>query len=65
MSRERAATGNRVATSDPRVKAELLDLVYATTFVVLAALVIFLNLLSDISYCYLDPRIKMGKSAGD
>jgi len=34
------------------------------TFVVLAALVIFLNLASDISYCYLDPRIKMGKSAG-
>ena len=31
------------------------------TFIVLAALVIFLNLLSDISYCYLDPRIKMGK----
>ena len=27
------------------------------------ALVIFLNLLSDISYCYLDPRIKMGKEA--
>ena len=34
------------------------------TFLVLAALVIFLNLLSDISYCYLDPRIKLGKSAG-
>lgn len=33
------------------------------TFIVLAALVIFLNLLSDISYCYLDPRIKMGKEA--
>jgi peptide/nickel transport system permease protein len=32
------------------------------TFVVLAALVIFLNLASDISYCYLDPRIKLGKS---
>jgi len=32
------------------------------TFLVLAALVIFLNLLSDISYCYLDPRIKLGKS---
>jgi peptide/nickel transport system permease protein len=31
------------------------------TFLVLAALVIFLNLLSDISYCYLDPRIKIGK----
>ena len=34
------------------------------TFVVLAALVVFLNLLSDISYCYLDPRIKMGKTKG-
>lgn len=33
------------------------------TFLVLAALVIFLNLLADISYCYLDPRIKMGKAA--
>ncbi len=32
------------------------------TFIVLAALVIFLNLLSDISYCYLDPRIKLGKT---
>jgi peptide/nickel transport system permease protein len=32
------------------------------TFLVLAALVIFLNLVSDISYCYLDPRIKLGKS---
>jgi peptide/nickel transport system permease protein len=32
------------------------------TFLVLAALVIFLNLVADISYCYLDPRIKMGKS---
>lgn len=32
------------------------------TFLVLAALVIFLNLLSDISYCYLDPRIKLGKT---
>lgn len=32
------------------------------TFVVLAALVIFLNLVSDISYCYLDPRIKLGKT---
>ena len=31
-------------------------------FLVLAALVIFLNLVADISYCYLDPRIKMGKS---
>jgi peptide/nickel transport system permease protein len=29
---------------------------------VLAAIVIFLNLLADISYCYLDPRIKMGKT---
>ncbi|UCD79442.1 MAG: ABC transporter permease [Desulfobacterales bacterium] len=34
------------------------------TFLVLAALVIFLNLLSDISYCYLDPRIKLGKAGG-
>jgi peptide/nickel transport system permease protein len=34
------------------------------TFMVLAALVIFLNLLADISYCYLDPRIKMGKNTG-
>jgi len=32
------------------------------TFLVLAALVIFLNLVSDISYCYLDPRIKITKS---
>jgi len=32
------------------------------TFLVLAGLVIFLNLVSDISYCYLDPRIKLGKS---
>jgi peptide/nickel transport system permease protein len=32
------------------------------TFLVLAAIVIFLNLLADISYCYLDPRIKMGKA---
>ncbi|SMC22531.1 peptide/nickel transport system permease protein [Desulfacinum hydrothermale DSM 13146] len=30
------------------------------TFLVLAIVVIFLNLLSDISYCYLDPRIKLG-----
>ncbi len=34
------------------------------TFLVLAALVIFLNLIADISYCYLDPRIKIGKSKG-
>lgn len=34
------------------------------TFLVLAAIVIFLNLLADISYCYLDPRIKMGKARG-
>ncbi|UCG07416.1 MAG: ABC transporter permease, partial [Desulfobacterales bacterium] len=33
------------------------------TFLVLAALVIFLNLLADISYCYLDPRIKLGKTS--
>ncbi len=32
------------------------------TFLVLAAIVIFLNLLADISYCYLDPRITMGKT---
>ena len=32
------------------------------TFLVLAAIVIFLNLISDISYCYLDPRIKLGKT---
>lgn len=32
------------------------------TFLVLAAIVIVLNLLADISYCYLDPRVKMGKS---
>ncbi len=30
------------------------------TFLMLAALVIFLNFLADISYCYLDPRISMG-----
>ena len=30
------------------------------TFLLLAALVIFLNLVSDISYCYLDPRISVG-----
>ncbi len=32
------------------------------TFLVLAAIVIISNLLADISYCYLDPRIKLGKS---
>ena len=32
------------------------------TFLVLAAIVIVLNLLADISYCYLDPRVKLGKS---
>jgi diguanylate cyclase (GGDEF)-like protein/PAS domain S-box-containing protein len=37
---ERTAAGTRAATSDPRVKAELLDLVYASTPVVLAANVI-------------------------
>jgi peptide/nickel transport system permease protein len=36
--------------------------VLQATFLVLAAMVIFLNLVADISYCYLDPRIKMGKS---
>jgi peptide/nickel transport system permease protein len=30
------------------------------TFLLLAVLVIFLNLVSDISYCYLDPRISVG-----
>ena len=30
------------------------------TFLLLAALVIVLNLISDISYCYLDPRISVG-----
>jgi peptide/nickel transport system permease protein len=30
------------------------------TFLVLAAIVIFLNLLADLSYFYLDPRIKVG-----
>jgi peptide/nickel transport system permease protein len=30
------------------------------TFLLLAALVIILNLISDISYCYLDPRISVG-----
>jgi peptide/nickel transport system permease protein len=34
------------------------------TFLLLAVLVIALNLLADISYCYLDPRIKMGKASG-
>ncbi len=34
------------------------------TFLVLAAIVIFLNLIADISYCYLDPRIKIGKDKG-
>lgn len=31
------------------------------TFLALAVVVILLNLLADISYCYLDPRIKIGK----
>ncbi len=30
------------------------------TFLVLAAIVIFLNLAADLSYFYLDPRIKVG-----
>lgn len=34
------------------------------TFLVLAAIVIFLNLLADISYFYLDPRIKVGGKKG-
>ncbi len=33
-------------------------------FFVLAAIVIILNFLSDLSYCYLDPRIKLNKSKG-
>jgi peptide/nickel transport system permease protein len=33
------------------------------TFLVLAVVVIVLNLLADISYCYLDPRIKIGQSS--
>jgi peptide/nickel transport system permease protein len=33
------------------------------TFLLLAVLVIVLNLLSDISYCYLDPRIKLGNES--
>ena len=40
LSMERDATDTRIAVSDPRVRAELLDLVYATTSVVLAANVI-------------------------
>lgn len=34
------------------------------TFLLLAVLVIVLNLLADISYCYLDPRIKLGQTSG-
>ena len=34
------------------------------TFLVLAAVVIVLNLVADISYCYLDPRIKIAQSSG-
>jgi peptide/nickel transport system permease protein len=33
------------------------------TFLLLAVLVIVLNLLADISYCYLDPRIKLGQTS--
>jgi len=33
------------------------------TFLVLAAVVVFLNLVADLSYCYLDPRIKMGTTS--
>jgi peptide/nickel transport system permease protein len=33
------------------------------TFLVLAAVVIFLNLVADLSYCYLDPRIKIGATS--
>jgi len=40
LTMERDATDTRIAVSDPRVRAELLDLVYATTTVVLAANVI-------------------------
>ena len=31
-------------------------------FLLLAVLTIVLNLVADITYCYLDPRIKMGKN---
>jgi diguanylate cyclase (GGDEF)-like protein/PAS domain S-box-containing protein len=40
LSMERDPADTRIAVSDPRVRAELLDLVYATTSVVLAANVI-------------------------
>jgi peptide/nickel transport system permease protein len=33
------------------------------TFLVVAAVVIFLNLVADLSYCYLDPRIKIGATS--
>lgn len=33
------------------------------TFLCLAALVITLNLVADITYCYLDPRISLGKES--
>lgn len=33
------------------------------SFFLLAVLTILLNLLSDIAYCYLDPRIKLGKES--
>ncbi len=36
--------------------------VVQATFLVLAVVVISLNLVADISYCYLDPRVKIGKS---
>jgi peptide/nickel transport system permease protein len=29
-------------------------------FLILAAIVIILNFLTDLLYCYLDPRIKLG-----
>ena len=34
------------------------------SFMLLAAIVIITNLLADISYCYLDPRIKIGVQGG-
>ena len=41
------------------IKPALTILSTVYTVLVLAALVIYLNLLSDISYCYLDPCIKL------
>jgi peptide/nickel transport system permease protein len=33
------------------------------TFFLLAVVVILMNLLSDLSYCWLDPRIRLGAKA--